>query len=370
MGKTVSETTLIIDLNSISHNLDVVRSNLNSNCKIIGVVKADAYGFGAIEIGKALVAQGVNHLAVSTIDEGIELRDSGIECNIIVLFPFDITIPAIIDYKLEPTIYNLTVLNNLISTIDQIKDIKTPITIHLEVDTGMRRLGFDNNHDLIAALETIKSRDQQLKVGSIFTHLATADHIDDRSFTLEQIDLFNNFCEVSSKTVGYRVDRHVQNSAGIKYFDLEYEYARLGISLYGLTQPEDSMLLPVATLTAPILDIHNLEIGDSVSYGRRFIATKPTRIASIRIGYADGLDRALGNGVGEVYIQNHKIPIVGAVCMDISMIDITDIPGIKVGDTVEIFGKKISVGEIANKLDKINYEIITSISQRIRRLHK
>ena len=360
------ETVLEINLNAISHNLNFYKSKLNPETKLMVMVKAFGYGNGGFEVAKLLSHHKVDYLGVAFADEGISLKNAGIDLPIMVLNPENTSFSAIIQHQLEPEIYSIKGLTAFLKIAEQKKLKNFPI--HIKLDTGMHRLGFEEENigELIAKLKDNKS----VSVKSILSHLATSDEMKFIDFTLSQIKLFE---ELSSKLIselGINPIRHILNTSGISNFQqAQYDMVRLGIGLYGVSNDDEEQkaLENVGTLKSIISQIRTIEAGESVGYGRRFLAEKQTKIATIPIGYADGISRHWGNGVGYVVIKNKKAPIVGSVCMDMLMVDISGID-CKEGTEVIIFGENPSVTFMAKELGTIPYEIMTSISQRVKRI--
>jgi alanine racemase len=360
------ETVLEINLNAISHNLNFFKSKLNPDTKLMVMVKAFSYGNGGFEVAKLLSHHKVDYLGVAFADEGISLRLAGIDLPIMVLNPESTSFPAIIQHQLEPEIYSIKGLNAFLKLAEQKKLKNFPI--HIKLDTGMHRLGFEEENlpELIAKLKDNK----RVVVKSILSHLATSDDMKFIDFTLSQIKLFENMSSAVMEELQIKPIRHLLNTSGISNFQqAQYDMVRLGIGLYGVSNDEEEqkLLENVGTLKSIISQIRTIDAGESVGYGRRFLADKPTKIATIPIGYADGISRHWGNGIGHVVIKNQKATIVGSICMDMLMVDITDIE-CKEGAEVIIFGESPSVSYMAKRLDTIPYEIMTSISQRVKRV--
>ncbi len=360
------ETVLEINLNAISHNLNFFKSKLKPNVKIMVMVKAFGYGNGGFEIAKLLEHHKVDYLGVAFADEGISLKSAGIHLPIMVLNPETTSFSAIIQHQLEPEIYSLKGLHAFLKIAEQ-KNLNH-FPIHIKLDTGMHRLGFENNtiDDLIATLKG----NQTVKVKSILSHMATSDDLEFKDFAHSQIDLFEKLSSKLMSELQIKPLRHILNTSGISnYPDSQYDMARLGIGLYGVSNDaeEQKQLENVGTLKSVISQIRSIAAGESVGYGRRFIAEKPTKIATIPIGYADGISRAWGNSLGFVTIKKSKASIVGSICMDMLMVDVTDIECAE-GDQVIIFGESPTVNYMAQKLNTIPYEILTSISQRVKRV--
>ncbi len=360
------ETVLEINLNAISHNLNYYKSRLKPATKMMVMVKAFGYGNGGYEIAKLLSHHKVDYLGVAFADEGIALKNAGIELPIMVLNPETTSFAAMIQYHLEPEIYSIKGLNAFLKLAEQKKLKNFPI--HIKIDTGMHRLGFEQKDmsDLIAKLKG----NTTVQVKSILSHLAASDDGQHSDFTLSQIKLFDQLSMQLMTELNIKPIRHILNSSGISNFpQAQYDMVRLGIGLYGVSNDEDEQkyLETVGTLKSIISQIRTIEAGESVGYSRRFVATQTTKIATIPIGYADGISRHLGNGVGYVTIKNKKAPIVGSVCMDMLMVDVTSID-CKEGNEVIIFGNDPSVQLIAKLLGTIPYEIMTGISQRVKRV--
>ncbi len=360
------ETVLEINLNAISHNLNFYKSKLDSKTKMMVMVKAFGYGNGGFEIAKLLSHHKVDYLGVAFADEGIALKNAGIDLPIMVLNPESTSFLAIIQHQLQPEIYSLKGLNAFLKIAEQKRLYHFPI--HIKLDTGMHRLGFQLNDfpELISKLK----ENTTVEVKSILSHMATSDDLEHQDFALSQIALFEELSSVIIKELKIYPIRHLLNTSGISnYPQAQYDMVRLGIGLYGISNDDDEQkqLETVGTLKSIISQVRVIQKGESVGYGRRFIAEKETKIATIPIGYADGISRHLGNSVGYVMIKNKKAPIVGSVCMDMLMVDITNID-CKEGSEVILFGKEPSVNQIAKLLDTIPYEVLTSISQRVKRI--
>ena len=360
------ETVLEINLNAISHNLSFYKSKLKPTTKMMVMVKAFGYGSGGFEIAKLLEHHKVDYLGVAFADEGISLKNAGIMLPIMVLNPETTSFSSIIQHKLEPEIYSLKGLNAFLKIAEQRKLKHFPI--HIKLDTGMHRLGFEagNLAELIATLKGNKF----VIVKSILSHMATSDDLKHQEFAHSQIALFEKLSSKLMTELQIKPIRHILNTSGISNFpQAQYDMVRLGIGLYGVSNDvvEQKYLENVGTLKSIISQIRTIQAGESVGYGRRFIADKPTKISTIPIGYADGISRHWGNGVGFVTINNQKATIVGSICMDMLMVDSTEI-NCKEGDSVIIFGESPTVTFMANQLQTIPYEILTSISQRVKRV--
>ena len=360
------ETVLEINLTAISHNLNFYKSKLKPTTKIMVMVKAFGYGSGGFEIAKLLEHHKVDYLGVAFADEGISLKSAGIHLPIMVLNPETTSFEAIIQYQLEPEIYSLKGLNAFLKIAEQKKLKHFPI--HIKLDTGMHRLGFEEEN--IEELILVLKGNNVVTVKSILSHLATSDDLEQYGFAISQIDLFEKLSQKLMAELQINPIRHILNTSGISNFSqAQYDMVRLGIGLYGVSNDveEQKYLENVGTLKSIISQIRTIKTGESVGYGRRFIAGKPSKIATIPIGYADGISRAWGNSVGFVIIHKQKAAIIGSVCMDMLMADVTEI-NCKEGDDVVIFGESPTVTYMSKQLHTIPYEILTSISQRVKRV--
>lgn len=360
------ETVLEINLDAISHNFNYFKSKLAPNVKMMVMVKAFGYGNGGLEIAKLLEHHKVDYLGVAFADEGISLKNGGIKLPIMVLNPESTSFPSIIQYQLEPEIYSIKGLNAFLK-IAREKNLKD-FPIHIKIDTGMHRLGFEEN-TLQELIDTLKGN-STVRVQSVLSHLATSDDPKHYDFVNQQIALFEKLSSKLISELHINPIRHILNTSGISNFpNAQYNMVRLGIGLYGVSNDpsEQKYLENVGTLKSIISQVRTIPAGDSVGYGRRFMAEKETKIATIPIGYADGIARLWGNEVGFVVIKNQKAKIVGSVCMDMLMVNVTEID-CKEGDSVIIFGESPTVIEMAEALKTIPYEIMTSISQRVKRV--
>jgi alanine racemase len=328
------------------------------------MVKALSYGIGSYEIANLLQHENVDYLGVAFTDEGVELREKGITLPILVMSPDSESFDKIIEYNLEPEIYNLKVLGEFSHSVASNQLPEYPV--HIKIDTGMHRLGFLPGEipDLIHQLSVLKN----IKVKAIFSHLAASDVPYEDAFTKFQIKQFNKMAEQFKKTLGYKPLKHLVNSAGIERFpQAHFDMVRLGIGLHGVSCKQKK-LKAVSTLKSAIVQIKNLEKGETVGYNRREVLRRDSQIAIIPVGYADGLDRKLGNRNGSVLVKKQKVPYIGDICMDLCMIDITDIPA-KEGDEVTIFGAGIPIQKLAEQVNTIPYEILTNVSSRVKRIY-
>ena len=361
------QTRLEIDLSAISHNLHEYRKQIRKGTGIMAMVKAFSYGAGSYEIANLLQFHKVEYLAVAYVDEGIELRRAGINMPIMVMNTEQNAFAELVEYDLEPEIYSMEIAEAFNDYL--LKQGLNYFPVHIKLDTGMHRLGFDDSS--ISDLLSIIGSTGCMKVQTVFTHLVASEDKQQEAFTKKQALLFESICEEMSHALGYTFFRHIANTAAIRKFpELQYEMVRLGIGLYGVDPGDTGIdLIESATLRSTIAQIKHVKAGDSVGYGRRAIMSIDTRIATIRIGYADGFPRSLGNGNGEVMIKGHLVKTVGNICMDMTMVDITDYPDIELTDEVVVFGKELSVLQIAHQAGTIAYEIMTGISQRVPRVY-
>lgn len=359
-------TVLEINLDAVTNNLNYFRDKIGQKTKIMVMVKAFAYGSGSTEVANLLQFHGVDYLAVAYTDEGVSLRQNGIYLPIMVMNPSENDFEQLAEFSLEPEIYNPKILKQFSEYIDN-RNISSKI--HLKLDTGMHRLGFEQEQ-LPELIETLQSN-PNLWVSTIFSHLAAADEGKFDDFTLHQVSQFTEMANQISEAIGYVPSRHLANSAGIARFpEARMDMVRLGVGLYGLAaKPEDQEnLMTVGTLKTVISQIKHIKNSDTVGYGRKGELTRDTKTATIAIGYADGFDRRFSRGVGEVLIHGHRCKVIGNVCMDMTMVDVTDVPHVQEGDEVIIFGKDLTMIELANKIGTIAYEILTSVSQRVKRV--
>lgn len=359
------ETVLEIDLKALKHNYEYLQSKLTSGTKFLAVVKAFAYGSDAIEIAKYLQNLDVDYFAVAYVNEGVSLRDAGIIKPILVLHPQPIHFKTIIERCLEPSIYNAKVLNEFIAVAK--KENQSDYPIHIKFNTGLNRLGFwENDVDyIISKLKETTS----VKVKSLFSHLAASEDKNEREFTLNQISTFKKIARKFFNKIDYKPWLHMTNTSGIlNYPEAHFNMVRSGIGLYGFgnSEEENKNLKPIAALKSVISQIHTIEKGESVGYNRAYKSQGFEKTATIPIGHADGIGRQYGNGKGFITINGKRAYIIGNVCMDMIMVDITNID-CKEGDEVIIFDKTTSAEIFAKTANTISYEILTSISQRITR---
>jgi alanine racemase len=362
------ETVLEINLNALIHNLNFYRSLLKPHTDLMVMVKAFAYGSGSFEIANTLQFHRVPYLAVAYTDEGVDLRKSGITLPIMVMNPEAQSFNSLIEYNLEPELYSFRVLKAYSELAIRNKP-NEQLRIHIKLDTGMHRLGFEEPE--LAALITQLKRMPNLKVQSVFSHLAGSDEQAHDGFTKKQIEQFEQMSAAIQNAIGYPIKRHILNSAGIvRFADAHLEMVRLGIGLHGIgsTDLERKMLEPISTLKTTISQIKNVAAGETIGYSRKGKAEKNIRIATVAIGYADGLNRKLSNGVGSMLVNGKSAPVIGNVCMDMCMLDVTNIT-CKEGDEVIVFGKEHPIELIAEQTETIPYEVLTGISQRVKRVY-
>lgn len=362
------ETVLEVNLDSMVHNFNTFRAMLRPTTGIVCMVKASGYGAGSYELAKTLQSQGAAYLAVAVLDEGVELRQAGITMPIMVLNPRVVNYKTMFAYNLEPEIYSFDILREIIAEGEKYGMVDYPV--HLKFDTGMHRLGF-TEADLPELISLFRHQ-KAVRARSLFSHLATADCPDLNDYTMMQLTNFNKWCTTFEKAFSYKIMRHILNTAGIIRFpEYQYDMVRLGIGLYGipvLNDGSESELRQVSSLHTVIISIKEWPAGTHIGYSCKGTVDRPSRIATLPVGYADGIDRHLGNGGMRVWINGHRCPTIGNICMDACMIDVTD-ADCEVGDRVEIFGEHIPVSELSDALGTIPYEVLTSVSQRVKRVY-
>ena len=367
LARKAHKTVLEIDLNALLHNLNVYSQHLQNKTKMMVMVKAAAYGSGSYEIAKLLEFHQVDYLSVAYADEGVELRKAGIQLPIMVLNPEEATFDAFFRYQLEPEIYSIQLLQQFLAQIP--KNIKK-FPIHLKIDTGMNRLGFTQKE--LPELLKILQKNTQIHIQSIFSHLAASEEAFHDDFSKEQVENFQQIYQSITNTLKYSPDRHILNSSGIARFpQYQMEMVRLGIGLYGIDTSKQltEQLKVVHTLKATISQIKEVQAGQTIGYSRKGKVSKKMRSATVSIGYADGLLRKAGNGRYHLSLHQQKAPLIGNVCMDMCMIDVSQIPQASEGDEVIVFGKDVPVTELAKCLDTIVYEVFTGISERVKRVY-
>ena len=355
---------LELNLKAATENYRYFRSLLDPKTKLLVLVKANAYGHGGVEFASMMQRAGADYLAVAYPVEGLELRRNGISLPILVLTAGTDFYPEIIETRMEPSIPNLYSLKKLVGILRErgLKDYP----VHIKLDTGMHRLGFMT--DELPELVDYLKQTPEVKVKAVFSHLCVAEDPAEDAFTLGQIHLFRDNVNYIADGIGYMPMRHILNSAGIERFaQYQFDMVRLGIGIYGISALPDKKLAPVASLKCKVLQVKTLGPNDTIGYGRWGHAREGTVIATIPVGYADGLDRHLGRGNASFSVNGHRAPTIGNICMDMCMLDVTGIP-CAVGDTVTIFGEDPTASELAGILDTIPYEILVSVPRRIHRL--
>ncbi|PTN08416.1 bifunctional UDP-N-acetylmuramoyl-tripeptide:D-alanyl-D-alanine ligase/alanine racemase [Mangrovibacterium marinum] len=366
LQKKYHQTQLEVDLNNLVENLNRYRAQLNPETKITIMVKAFSYGSGTVEIARALEFQQVDYLAVAVADEGLELRQAGISTPIIVMNPEEHSFEMMLEYQLEPNIYSI----DLFEKFDQAarRMAVTNFPIHLKLETGMHRLGFSSPDELNEIAERVP-RAGRLRIQSVFSHLAASDSPEHDEFTREQFGVFNRLSAPVVANQPNKVIRHILNSAGIERFpEFQMEMVRLGIGLYGVSQSDALQAETVARWSTVVSQVKKVKEGNTVGYGRKGQVEYPKRIAIIPVGYADGYDRRLSNGAGRVWIAGRQYPVIGNICMDMTMIDVSG-ADVQPGDPVELMGEHIRLTDLAQWMGTIPYEVLTGISQRVRRVY-
>ncbi|SIS63539.1 bifunctional UDP-N-acetylmuramoyl-tripeptide:D-alanyl-D-alanine ligase/alanine racemase [Belliella pelovolcani] len=366
LQQRIHGTTLEINLNALTHNYNFYKTKVNPSTKIMVMVKAFAYGGGATEIANHLQQLKADYLAVAYTDEGVALREQGIKLPIMVLNPSQDAFHLLQKHELEPVVYSPSFFRQLGKYC---RTQHASMKIHLDLDTGMHRLGFDISQ--LAELKELIQQFPELIVASLYTHLVGADEATHEDFSIKQLELFSKMCSQVSNFLGFMPLRHALNSAGIiRYPAYQFDMVRLGIGLYGVEVNGlfDTALRPISSLKTTISQIKTIEAGETIGYSRKGKMKNSGKIATIAIGYADGYDRRFSNGKGYVLIQGQKAPIIGNVCMDMCMVDITGIDA-KEGDEVLIYGPGISLKELATQIGTIPYELLTNISSRVKRVY-
>ncbi|TZF92732.1 bifunctional UDP-N-acetylmuramoyl-tripeptide:D-alanyl-D-alanine ligase/alanine racemase [Chryseobacterium panacisoli] len=362
------DTVLEVNLNAILHNINYHKSLLKPGTKMMAMVKANAYGLGSYEVSEFLQHHHIDYLGVAYVDEGVELRKKGITTPIIVMNPEQHSYQTIIEYNLEPEIYSFRVLDLFYEAVQKSGyDKKYPI--HIKLETGMHRLGF-KDFELDQLSETLSQKN--LKVQSMFSHLSSSDMPEEKEFTLKQLEVFEKNSSYLIEKLEYSPLRHILNSSGItSYTNHQFDMVRIGIGMLGESPDNEiqKQLQSVVSFKTVISQISMVENGESVGYSRKYKADHPTRIATIPVGYADGIPRLIGNQVGNVGVNKTLAPIIGNICMDMMMINVDNIPNVKEGDTVTVFNAKPSLKEFAGYCKTITYEVLTSISPRVKRIY-
>ena len=366
LEQKVHETILEVNLNAVVKNLNHFRSYMKPTTKIVCMVKADAYGAGAVEVAKTLQDHRVDYLAVAVADEGVTLRRSGITANIMIMNPEMTAFKTMFDFKLEPEVYSFRLLDALVKAAR--KEGITGYPVHIKLDTGMHRLGFNPIEDMDELIGRLK-RQNAVIPRSVFSHFVGSDSDDFDNFSARQFELFKAGSDKLQAAFSHKILRHMDNSAGIEHFpERQLDMCRLGLGLYGIDSRDNSVINNVCTLKTTILQIHAVPKEETVGYSRKGVLTRDSLIGAIPIGYADGLNRLLGCGRCYCLVNGKKAPYVGNICMDVAMIDVTDID-CKEGDTVEIFGDNLPVTVLSDVMGTIPYEVLTSISSRVKRVY-
>ncbi len=364
--KKVHETILEVNLNSIVANLNVYRSYLKKNTKLVCMIKADAYGTGAVEVAKTLQDHRVDYLAVAVADEGVTLRKNGITANIMVMNPEMSSFKTLFDYDLEPEVYSFRLLDALVKAAE--KEGITNYPVHIKLDTGMHRLGFEPKKDMDELIKRLKHQNAIIP-RSVFSHFAGSDSDNFDDFSAQQFALFDAGSKQLQAAFSHKILRHIDNSAGIEHFpERQLDMCRLGLGLYGINPRTNKVINQVSTLKTTILQKRFVKAGDTVGYSRRGKIEKDSYIAAIPIGYADGLDRRLGNRHGYCLVNGQRAYYVGNICMDVAMIDVTGID-CEEGNQVEIFGEHLPVTILSDIMQTIPYEVLTGVSNRVKRVY-
>ena len=366
LEQKVHETILEVNLNAVVENLNYYRSFLKPETKMVCMIKADGYGAGAVEIARTLQDHRVDYLAVAVADEGVTLRKAGITANIMIMNPEMTAFKTMFDYDLEPEVYSFRLLDALIKAAR--KEGITGWPVHIKLDTGMHRLGFDPVDDMDELIDRLKHQNAVIP-RSVFSHFVGSDSDDFDTFSAQQFALFEEGSSKLQSAFSHKILRHIDNSAGIEHFpERQLDMCRLGLGLYGIDSRDNRILNTVSTLKTTILQMHHVPAGETVGYSRKGKLDRDSVIAAIPIGYADGLNRHLGNRHGYCLVNGQKAEYVGNICMDVAMIDVTDIP-CQEGDQVEIFGEHLPVTVLSDAIDTIPYEVLTGVSNRVKRVY-
>jgi len=362
----VHETTLEVNLSAVVKNLNHYRSFMKPETKLTCMIKANAYGAGSVEIAKTLQDHRVDYLAVAVADEGATLRRNGITSNIMIMNPEMSAFKTMFDYDLEPEVYSFRLLDALVKAAG--KEGITGFPVHIKLDTGMHRLGFDPEHDMDELISRLKQQSAVIP-RSVFSHFVGSDSDDFDTFSHHQFELFDKASRQLQSAFSHKILRHIDNSAGIEHFpQWQLDMCRLGLGLYGINSRNNEILNNVSTLKTTILQLHHLKAGETVGYSRKGVLKRDSVIGAIPIGYADGLNRRLGNRNCYCLVNGQRADYVGNICMDVAMIDVTGIP-CQEGDSVEIFGDHLPVTVVSDAIGTIPYEVLTGISERVRRVY-
>jgi alanine racemase len=362
----VHQTILEVNLNALVDNVRYYRSLMKPETKMVCMVKASGYGVGSLETSKTLQDCGVDYLAVAVADEGADLREAGITANIMIMNPETTSFKMLFDYRLEPEVFSFDLLEQLIHAAE--KEGITNFPIHVKLDTGMHRLGFHPETDMPRLIERLQ-RQSALVPCSVFSHFVGSDDDEFDSFSLQQFERFDQASRQLQAAYSHKIIRHICNSAGIEHFpQYHLDMVRLGLGLYGINPRNNNRINNVVTLKTTILQIRDVKAGDSIGYSRRTVLERDSRIAAIPIGYADGLNRRLGNRNCYCLVGGKRAQYVGNICMDVCMIDVTGID-CKEGDFVTIFGSDLPVSVLSDAIGTIPYEVLTGISTRVQRVY-
>ena len=366
LEQKVHETILEVNLRALVDNLNYYRSFMKPETKLVAMVKANAYGAGAVEVAKTLQDHRINYLAVAVADEGVTLRKNGITSNIMIMNPEMTAFKTMFDYDLEPEVYSFRLLDALVKAAQ--REGITNYPVHIKLDTGMHRLGFNPKTDMEELIKRLKNQNAIIP-RSVFSHFVGSDSDDFDNFSKMQFDLFDEASKKLQAAFPHKILRHIDNSAGIEHFpERQLDMCRLGLGLYGIDSRDNHIINNVSTLKTTILQLRDVPKEETVGYSRKGHLTRDSKIAAIPIGYADGLNRHLGRGNCYCLVNGQKAPYVGNICMDVAMIDVTGIP-CKEGDSVEIFGDDLPVTVLSDVLDTIPYEVLTSVSDRVKRVY-
>ena len=366
--KKLHQTVLEIDLNALAHNLKEYQKLVTPSTKIMAMVKAFSYGSGGAEIAGVLQYHNTDYLAVAYADEGVELVKAGINLPTMVMNVEESSFQSIVNYNLQPVIYSFELLHKFEDYLRE-EGVKS-YPVHLEIETGMNRLGFALSQ--IDSLGNHIANSSLFQVQSVFSHLAASEDPFHDEFTKQQSESFGKAVKLLQQYISYPFLKHISNSAAIvRHPQLQMDMVRVGIGLYGVEIDNDKALelIPVATLRSTIAQLKQVKAGETVSYNRKGVINRDSVVATVRIGYADGYSRQYGNGIGKMLVNGQLAPVIGTVCMDMTMLDVTDIENVKEGDDVIIFGQQLPVQEVAEWIATIPYEIMTSVSQRVKRIY-
>ena len=362
------KTILEVNLNNLVANLNIYKNFVKDETGIIAMVKAFSYGSGSVEIAQVLQKENISYLAVAYADEGTTLRKAGIVLPIIVMSSDANDLEQMIKYDLEAEVHSTEQIKDIINELKTLS-ANVPLPVHLKIDTGMNRLGvLPSEINVVSELLS----NSKIKVKTIFSHLAASEDASHDSFTFEQQQMFKEQSQSIIDSLKYPIKRHLLNSSGIvRFTGAQYDYVRVGIGMYGVdsTSSIQERLHPVGFLKTRIIQVKKVSKGNTIGYSRKGVAHNDAIIAVIPIGYADGYDRRFSNGKGEVFIKGIKAKVIGNVCMDMTMIDVTSVENVKVGDEVEIYGKNISIVDMAERIGTIPYELLTHISERVKRVY-